>query len=340
MKRLTLTLIALTTSLITLPAGAQAVPVEVNRIVAKVNGRVITENAVNMLMEGNIRQLQATYPRRGDEYFSKVEEARKRVIDELIERQIILDEFKKIGAKIDEHHVDDDIKRQINTLHNGDKAAFNAWLRKNRLTMERFREMNREKMIVQAMRAQQFSDTAPPLPSEIREEYNKVKRQLRDVSKDVVTFQKIYIPIEDPNAPNARDTTLQVAELIVQDLKAGKDFAELAKTHSKDAFANDGGLQENVARTDLYAEVASIIFDSKEGDIIGPLDETVLGAAGRGIKPSFTIIKPIKITIGPEPSLDEIRDIVEERVRINKSSERFKQWMETRRKRAMIQIMK
>jgi hypothetical protein len=195
--------------------------------------------------------------------------------------------------------------------------------------MDGYREMTREKMVVQSMRAQQFSDAPPPLPDEINREYAEIKLSLRDVSKDVVSFRKIFIPAADPvNLAATPETQLALAEDIARQLTNGADFDGLARTHSKDAFSEQGGLQENVPRTDLSPEFAAIIFEAPTGKIVGPLMDPQ----------GFTIVKTIRITHGPAPALSEVREMVEERVRRKKTSAQYDRWIESRRKRAMVDI--
>ncbi len=334
MKVRLLSLVSATALLAGLPANAQQNtaprgPVEVNGIAAKVNGRVITKNEVSFMLAPIYAQLVAQFPRRGPQFDTQLKEAKERILQELIDRQIILDEFKKIGASIKPHVIDDEIKRQMQELYNGDESKFREELKRSRLTMDGYRTMTREKMVVQAMRAQQFSDAPPPLPNEIQNEYNEMKRTMRDVSKDVISFQKIFIPASDPQNPVATlETQLTLAEDLVKQINDGKDFAELAKAHSKDAFADQGGTQENVPRTDLSPEFAAIIFDAPVGKVVGPLVDPQ----------GFTIVKPTKIDFGPAPPLDKVRDVVEERVRKKKTSAQYERWIESRRKKAMIDI--
>lgn len=305
-------------------------PIEVNGIAAKVNGKVITRNEVSFMLSPVYAQLVAQFPRRGPQFDSLFKKAKDGIIQELIDREIILDEFKQLGAFIKPNLVDDEIKRQMRDLYNGDETKFREELKRSRLTMEGYREMTREKMIVQSMRAQQFSDAPPPLPNEIQKEYNEVKITLRDVTKDVITFQKIFIPAGDAQNPLATpETQLSIAEDLAKQISEGKDFAELAKANSKDAFADKGGIQENVPRTDLSAEFAAIIFDAPVGKVVGPLMDPQ----------GFTIVKPIKINFGPAPPLDDkLRRAIEERVHKKKTSAQYDHWIEGKRKRAMIDI--
>jgi len=302
---------------------------EVNGIAAKVNGRVVTKNQVSFMLAPIYAQISAQFPRRGPQFDAKFKEAKTNIIQEMIDRQIVLDEFKQLGAFIKPNLIDEEVKRQIRELYNGDEVKFREELKRSRLTMEGYREMTREKMIVQSMRAQQFSDAPPPLPNEIEKEYGEVKSTLRDVTEDVITFQKIFLPAVDPKNPaTTPEIQLSLVEDLAKQLAEGADFATLAKANSKDAFAEDGGLQEDVPRADLSPEFAAIIFDAPVGKIVGPLMEPQ----------GFTLVKPIKILLGPPPALSKVQDLIEERVRRKKTSAQYERWIQAKRKRALIEI--
>lgn len=310
-------------------APAVAQPVEVNAIAAKVNGRVITVNQVNFLLAPAFAQLATQYPRRGPQFEAELKEARENIVQELIDREIILDEFKQLGAEIRPHFVDEEVKRQIRELYNNDEAKFREELKASRMTMEGFRQMTRERMIVQAMRSQQFTDAPPPLPEEVRREYDTIKLDLRDKSEDKIDFQKIFIPSRDSNNLAATpESQLEFAEEIAKKIRDGADFGELARDHSRDAFADSGGVQHEVSRLDLAPEFAAIIFDAPVGKVVGPL----LDPAG------FTIVQTLKLHPGPVPAFNTVREQVEERVRRKKTSAQYERWIESRRQRAMIDI--
>lgn len=310
--------------------GNSRAAVEVNGVAALVNGKVITKNQVGFMLSPVVAQLMARYPRRGPQFEAEFEKAKKAVLQELIDRQVILWEFKEMKAQVPAYAIDEEIKRQMREHFNGSEAKFREELKKSRMTMEGYREMTKEKLIVQSMRSKQFSDAPPPLPEEIRKEYASVTLEIRDKSKDRVDFQKIFIPSQDMDNPLATpESQLELAESLAKDLRAGKtNFAEAAKKFSKDAFAVDGGWQKNIGRRDLSPEFSMILFDGKEGEIIGPL----LDPAG------FTIMRPGDFHYGPAPSLDSVREMIEERVRRKKTSVQFERWIKARRERAVIKI--
>lgn len=308
------------------PAGA----FEVNGFAATVNGRVITKNKVGFMLAPIFAQLAAQFPRRGPEFERQVLEAREKILQELIDREIIISEFKEMekkGANLPDHVVDKEIKRQIQANYGGDDQKFQDELKRARMSTDGYRKMTREQLIVQAMRAEHFADAPPPLPGEVSKEYAEMKDKLRDTTKDKITFHKIFLPRQDAQNPLANfDTQLALAEQLAAEIKTGGDIAELAKKHSRDAFSDKGGYQENLPRTDLAAEFAAIIFAGKEGDVLGPLEDPA----------GFTVVKIVDIIPGPAPSLDEVREMVEERVRTKKSSAAYEKWMAGRRKSAVI----
>jgi len=307
--------------------------IEVNRIAATVNGLPITSKEVGVMLAPMIGQLMAEFPRRGPEFNRRLNDGRDKILQELIDRQLIMSEFKKMevkGANLPDNFVDSEIDRQIQTLYNGDSEKFRKELAKAQMGMGSYRNLTREKLVVQAMRGEKFKDAPPPLPAEVRKEYAATKDSLRDISKDSITYRKIFLPRLDPANPLATpETQLTLAETLAAEIRSGADFAEKAKKHSQDAFADNGGFQEDVQRPDLSPEFAAILFEAEPGKVLGPLE----GSAG------FTIAKVDAIKKGPPPAFDsDMKKLMEKRVQAKKTSTRYESWIEALRKKALIDI--
>lgn len=302
---------------------------QVTGIAAKVNGRVITVNEVNYHLTPYRQQLNAAMPRRGPQYNQLIAKARQEILDNLIERELILSEFRTtIKGKIPAHMIDSEIKRQIRELYNNSRTEFNKSLRQAGVTPQQHRRETEKKLIVQAMRAQQFQNSVPPLPSEVRAEYNKHKSKMRDITGDALEFHKIYIPKIDRNNPLVTPKTqLELAEDIVSQLKKGTNFEELAKQHSQDSYAQNGGKVEKTKRTDLSPAFATILMETEIGKILGPLEDS------RG----YTIVRLDKKYFGPAPPLKKVRPQIEGRVRARKNKSKHDRWMKRLHTNAMIE---
>jgi hypothetical protein len=302
---------------------------EVTSIAAKVNGKVITENEINYHLTPYRQRLDASMPRKGPQYYDSIKKARRDILDSLIERELILSEFhNKIKGKIPSHAIDSEINRQVRELYNNNRNEYNKSLRQAGLTPQQHRRETEKKLIVQAMRAQQFKNAVPPLPNEVAKEFNKHKLKMRDMTGDALEFHKIYIPKFVPNNPLVTPKTqLKLAESIVDQLNKGGDFSELAKKHSTDAWAEEGGKVEKTKRTDLSPAFAAILMETPTGEILGPLEDS------RG----FTIVRLDKKYYGPTPPLSKVRKAVEGRVRAQKNKSKHDRWMKRLHDDAMIE---
>jgi parvulin-like peptidyl-prolyl isomerase len=301
---------------------------EVTGIAAKVNGRVVTKNEVNYHLTPYRQQLDAQMPRKGELYDKLIDKARHEILDSLIERELILSEFHtKIKGKIPDHAIDEEIKRQIRELYNNNRSEYVKSLKQAGMTPQQHRRETEKKLIVQAMRAQQFSNSVPPLPNEVRAEYNKNKLKMRDITGDALEFHKIYIPKFDQNNPMVTPKIqLELAEDIMAQLKEGAKFEDLAKKYSTDSYADEGGKVEKTLRTDLSPAFAAILMETENGKILGPLED------GRG----YTIVRVDKKYYGPVPPLSKVRKSIEARVRTHKNKARQDRWIKRLKDNAMI----
>ena len=319
----TLTIICALFSLSSLVHAAQ-----VTGIAATVNGEVITTNEVHYHLTPYRQQLDAAMPRKGPQYNQLIGKARTDILNNLIERELILSEFNiKLGGSIPAHVIDSEIDRQVRTLYNNSRAEFNKSLREAGVAPQKHRKETEKKLIVQSMRSRQFSNTVPPLPDEINAEYHKHKLKMRDTTGDKIDYHNIYILKSDPSNPMVTPKLqLELAESIVKQLRDGADFAELAKKHSVDSYAQDGGKVTKQPRIELSPAFASILMETPDGKVLDPLED------GRG----FTIVRVDKKHYGPVPPLSKVRKNIESRVRTRKNKAKHDRWMQRMRAGAMI----
>ena len=309
---------------------AQAAPRKINGIAAKANGRVVTLNEVNFHMAGQRAQLSALNPRKGKEYYAAISKLKKETLDELIDIQLLIHEFKAMGAQIPEHAITSTINREIQRQHNGSKAKYRAKLKSFGMTHEQYRKVVKDRLMSQVIRAQHINEATPATQSELRSEYGKHVEQWRDRSKDRIDFEKMYIPKVNPDDLLATpESQLELAEEIIKKVQKGANFSELAKKHSKDAFAKEGGKQKNVSRQDLVPVISNILFAAPIGKVLEkPLEDTN----------GYHIIRVTRLAKGPAPSLKDpkVKKYVERQVQDRKSSVRFDRFMDRLRKKAII----
>ena len=244
----------------------------VNRIAATVNGRPITANEVSVRLMPIGAQLAAQYPKQGPEFYKQLALAKKNIIEDLVERELLRNEFEGMGGVIRDSLIDQEVNRTILTTFNGDRSAFLKNLSLSGMTIRAFREMTKKQLQVQIMRASKYDQEIPPTPEEIQQEYESTKEQYRDLTKDKIKFKKIFIPMLGDDSASTPEVQLNLAELIAKEIKSkNATFEEMAKRYSKDLYAEKGGDWPVTERSTLSPESAAIIFGAQPGEIIGPL---------------------------------------------------------------------
>lgn len=318
--------ILLATIALALPLTASPVPL--NKIAAIVNGKTITLREVQAHLAPSANLLLTRYPRRGEQFIKALTEARDKVLEQLIEDKLVLSKLEDLDANIPDHLVKQEVDRIVRENFNGKESEFRSYLKKSNVTRRDFEKTQKEKILVQVFRQQQFKDVAPATDAEIKARFRKRAQELRDRSKDKITFRKIYIPAADNDNPAATPLEqLDKAEKLAVRAKKGEEFAQIAIKESAGAFASQGGLWEDTLRTDLEVGFGDIVFDAPNGQIIGPLKDRI----------GFTIVMVAKKNHGPAPAFDkEMRERMRTEVEIEKRSGRYQEWIELLKRTAMI----
>ena len=315
-------------------AGAEGEPAArggvVNRVAATVNGRPITSSEVRARLGPYFRELMMLYPRQGPRFNSELVKAKKAVLSELIDRELVLSEFETKGYMFPEDQVESEINRRILTIFNGNRKEFLDNLRKSGMTYSEYRESVRKELTVSAMRASRYDRGIPPTPDEIQEEYNATRHEYRNIMNDSIVYDKIFIPSVDPEDPMVTaEEQYKLAVKLREQLNAGEiSFADAAMRYSRDAHAEDGGVWPRMKRSDLSVDFANVVFSAKPGKLIGPL----LDPHG------FTIVKIRSRNLAPAPPLSnpDVKRQVDDAVRRKQSEKRYREWVERLRERAVV----
>ncbi|MET0253998.1 MAG: SurA N-terminal domain-containing protein, partial [Terrimicrobiaceae bacterium] len=131
----------------------------IDGIAAIVNNDVVTISQVRDLIGARERSLREIYS--GAELDNKLKEMRLSAIKDLIDRTLILQEFKKLqekGASIPDYIVDDRIQAISRQEFGGDRSAFVRTLQAQGYTLTQFKEIEKEKIVIQAMRQQKVDN--------------------------------------------------------------------------------------------------------------------------------------------------------------------------------------
>jgi peptidyl-prolyl cis-trans isomerase SurA len=291
-------------------------------IAAVVDGIPISSSEVEETIKAQEQVIQFQF--RNDPARIKKEIAilRQGAIETLIEREILLAEFRKIGGVIKGQYVDDDINGIIRESFKGNRDAFVDELTKSGMTVKKFRELREKMVIMNVMRARNSGEHPPATPREVQDYYDKNVDKWRE--GDQIKISTITIPkfAGNKTPEQQQKFTQELRTRIVQ----GADFATVAKTNSQDSHAENGGSWEWMSKTDLMPAIADAAMELKTGGISPVLD----------LESNFIIVSCDAKKLGVAPDIEKLRPEIEKMINQEKSKGNIDKWVETVRKKHVI----
>jgi len=181
-----------------------------------------------------------------------------RITDEQVQRSV--EEFlRRVRTQF---RSDVDFERQLQASGFGTMEEYRRWV-----TDQRRRELLQE-TLMQKLRQSGALRAVPPTDEELRAFYERVKdRQTRPA---VVSFRQVVVrPVPDSAAV---DSAYRLADSLSQALRAGADFATLARRYSQDPGSREqGGELGYFRRGQMVPEFERVAFGLRPGHISPPV---------------------------------------------------------------------
>src|SRR4051812_16518888 len=149
-------------------------PQIIDGIAAVVNTDIITYSQVRALVGPREQLLRSQLT--GEPLAKNVKEAREAALKDLIDRQLIIQAFKKESYQIPDHFVDQRMHDIIQEQFGGDRNTFIKTLEAQNYTLGEFKRLESERMIVQAMRGRNIKKDTIVSPTKI-EDYYRTHRE-------------------------------------------------------------------------------------------------------------------------------------------------------------------
>ena len=299
--------------------AAQKDPAFLDGVAATVNTDVITFSQVRELTGPVENSARASLT--GGALAEKVKEIRLNAVNMLIDRQLILQEFRKMKGQIPGHMVDERITVTIRNRFGGDRSAFLRTISAQGMTQDKVRKMEEENIIVKYMRGKEVKTDTLVSMGEIEKFYREHSEEW--TSNNEVKLRMIKInPGADPEKKR------KMIEDIRAKIVAGADFSDLARIYSEDSTQDLGGDWGWVKRGDLSGELDRQVFLLKPKKI-----SEVLSMNG-----AFYLLLAEDRKAGTTKPLREVREEIEQRI-LQQSRQKLEQeWTAKLRKKAYIKI--
>lgn len=222
-----------------------AEPERVNGVQAVVHDSIVTRAEVEFMALPAREQLFRQYRTQPAVLAKKAEDARNESLDELIERKLILSDFKvtfsepQRKALIDKEinkEVDSQLEAEIQSRTSGNRTTFIQTLQAEGITLERHRQTIRDRIILGWLRQKNISSELIVSPHRVEVYYLAHREEFK--VQDEVKLRMIVL-----KCPGESEVarTEKLVEDILTAIKEGATFAEMATIHSEGSQRSQGG---------------------------------------------------------------------------------------------------
>jgi peptidyl-prolyl cis-trans isomerase C len=271
-------------------APKKPVPAELPDVLARVNGDAISKAEFDLAIDAIQQRSGPMPPDRRDEIV-------RNLLDNLVGIKLLKQEAKTRKIAVSDAELDSriaDIKKQFPS-----EEVFTQMLAARNMTLAKLRADQREDLAVGRMLTDELKDKVTVAPGQVDTFYKENLPRFQQPEQVKASHILISVPQGGDAAAKAASRTK--AEGILKEVKAGKDFAALAKEHSQDpGSAVNGGDLGFFQKGQMVPEFNDAAFKLAPGGV-SDLVETQFG---------FHIIKVVEKKAAQTAPLDDVRDQV------------------------------
>lgn len=206
------------------------------------------------------KEQQARSQLKGEMLVEKIKEIRLSAINDLIDRALILQDFKTKGYTIPEYFIDERVQSLIRDEFGGDRQAFLRTLNAQGYSLEKFRGIQRDMIIVSEMRRQAVKGATSVSDAKINEYY---KEHLQEYgSSEEMKLRMITLRGNPEN-----DSRRRMMEEIRQKIVEGAEFGDLAHMYNDDSTQETSGDWGWIDKKKLNEQLTKVAFSLKPGEM-------------------------------------------------------------------------
>ena len=291
----------------------------IDSIVAVVNDQTITASEIVDAMKPVEQQIRRAYTGKAVE--QKLSQARKDIIDRLIEEKLILQEAKQQKIEVKNEETDDMLKQVKAKFPN--EQAFKKAMEIQGMNTWELKKAYKEQLMVKKMVRQYVRARANITPAEITKYYQAHIKEYK--TAPAVNISQIMIRYKSSEDSSR---TAKTAAQVTQLLAMGADFSSVANKYSEGSDAREGINIGFVERGTMAKEIEDIIFNMKEGEVSKPIKTSI----------GFAIIRVNSVRKEGFRPVEEVKDQIEGNLLDDAAKTVLEKWIQELKAKAFIQV--
>lgn len=295
------------------------VPATIPAVVARVNGENVPKTDFDRLLKQMEVQAGQPVPKeRRDEIY-------RAVVDQLVTYTALVQESRARDIKVTDAEAKQVTDERIAELRKQipDPKAFNKALAQRNMTLDRLRADIRRDIAINKMMEAELAAAPPVTDAEIKDFYDKNPDEFSGVRASHILIRPQGF--DEPSKKKARDAI----EDVLKQAKGGADFAELARKHSSDGSAQQGGDLGTFQRGQMVPAFDQAVFALEPGKV----SDVVTTQFGHHI------IKLAEKHGAATVPYEKVSPRIVEFLSGQKKQERADSFVEERKKKAKIEVL-
>ena len=289
-------------------------------VVAKVNGQDIHDDDI-------IRELKKTlknYKDRGIPLTAEEEKiTAKKLIENEIERALLLQKGNEINALVSDEALDRKL-REVKSSFKSD-SIFEHELKNRKLTLDQYKKELKIDLLMQQVIDREIEPNIKVSEKDIQSFYEKNKEKFYMDKKARASVILIKAKRGDTKSEKSAQ---QKIESILEKIKNGSTFNEMATKYSEDSLAPKGGDLGYFTKNQIFGAFSVRAFDMKVNEV-SPVFKTGLG---------FHILKLTDLKEGKMMPLDRAKTRIKKILRKNKVGNATRNYVEKLKQKSKIKI--
>lgn len=301
------------------PEPVKPVPATLPDVIARVNGEEIRKTELQDAITSIEGQAGRPVPaEERDQVF-------RAVLNQLVTGHVLLQESRTRKISVPDTELDARIGELRQRFPSEDE--FKKALATRNLSVEKIREELRKQLAIEKMIDGEVTPQVTVNDQDVKNFYDQNPAQFQQPDQFRASHILVMVP-QGATAEQKQEARTKI-DGVLKDVKAGKDFAELAKTHSQDGSASQGGDLNYFARGQMVEPFQKAVESLQVGQV-SDVVETQFG---------FHIVKLTDKKAGRTVPLAEVNKKIADYLVMQQKQQRANGFVESLRAKSKVEIL-
>ncbi len=292
----------------------------VERIVAKVNGQIVTLTELDKEVKSAMEQLgPAPTP---EENEARIAELQSQVLERIIDNMLVLQVAEDRGLRVPSRFFQEWKQNIMKEMDIQSDEELERQVQLQGGSMAELRKRFEDGLLLQEVRRMEVDSKVSVSEPEIEERYRQHINEYTDPAK--VRLREIVVRFDETNEIDQG----QKARRIRQDIEQGADFAEVARMHSESGSREAGGDLGFFNDGELTESLATVAFSLNPGEV----SEIIR------LEKAFYILRVEESVEATTKELNDVRNEVADAIFQEKMGEQMDRFVKQLRERAIVEV--